>query len=376
MPEPVSGETKQDSALRSFSSRPTANSSIVKSCSGSCGKAQNQAQRGELFRASHLEPGLVRYEEFVNPITSKKGMTLLVEREAIEEMRESFAGRPVYDISHPNFEVSPQDVPTGKAVGITISPSFIGDDTRDWVKFAVWDSEAVEHCKNGEYAVSCSYYPVLDVTPGVYHNMPYDARVVGGEYEHLAIVKNPRYEASRILRNSKGGNKMFDKIGEKLKLLFKNEGVDHAVEVDKTSKVKLGDAEVTIENLLLAHNALEAAKATDEALKNVTDETILSIEGKTISYGQLKADYLKFQNSVKPALVKEPEAPVVPVKEPVPPVLTPALENAAREDKAKKEAAQNALALADAERGGNVAALTNSAPITKVERLEVGKKFV
>ena len=300
-------------------SLPSEKSTICKVCSGTCKSSKtalaNQAQFGVMFKGNHLEPGLVRYDDITNPITNEKGMTLLVDRDGIEALRKSFTGKPVYNFMHSN-DVKPEDISNGKAIGVVAGNVYNAETGWDDVTYMVWDSQAVENCKNGKFALSCSYIPAIDGVPGVYHNMPYDAKVIGGEYEHLAIVPNPRYEGSKIaaVNNSKGETKMaeskVDTIVSKIKMLFKIGGVDNSVEVDTASKVKVGEAEVSLSDLMAAHVTLENSKAQAAAeaaaVQAMSDETIVTLEnGKTATVAEMKASFTALKNEADEKAAKE-----------------------------------------------------------------------
>ena len=49
---------------------------------------------------------------------------------------------------------------------------------------------------------------------GVYHDMKYDVEFMNGDFEHLALVENPRYEEATIVLNSKGESIRKKKINE------------------------------------------------------------------------------------------------------------------------------------------------------------------
>ena len=288
-------------------SAPSDKSSICKMCSGTCEKSKsisalnNQAQFGVMFKGNHLEPGLVRYDDIVNPITNQKGMTLLLDNEGIAAIRKTFIGKFVYNYTHKK-DVKPEDI-KGDAVGVVAGNIYNAETGWDEASFILWDSKAVENAVGGKFALSNSYSPIIDGIPGTHHGMPYDAKVIGGEYDHLAIVPNPRYEGSRIeaVHNSKETNTMADKketLLQKVKMLFKMGGVDNSVEVDSTSKITVEGAEVTLGDLMTAHVTLQNAKAAEEAVKAISDETVVTLEnGKTATVKELKADYITLKNS-------------------------------------------------------------------------------
>ena len=293
-------------------------SEISPICSGTCHKAKealtNAAQSGVMFKGMHLEPGLVRYDDLVNPFTNATGMTLFLDRPGIEAIRNTFVGKPVYNEMHPVAPVKPDDIPTGVAVG-AVAANASNAAGEEEVSFLAWEKKAVENCRSGKYALSCSYFPTVDGVPGVHNSMAYDSKVVGGEYEHLAIVKNPRYEKSKIqaVQNSKE-TPMADKkegaLAKIAKMVKKLAGgVDNAFDAPMATEVEMeGGAKVSLEDLLTAHTALLNSKAAAaEVEKNkITDDSIVHVEnGQPVTVGQLKADYAEFKKSALPTLKNE-----------------------------------------------------------------------
>lgn len=232
------------------------------------------------YEARHIEPGLVNYDDM------KLG-TLLVERDAIERMRPSFLGKPVYDLDHVGQgRTTPKDFQNGKAVGI-VTRAWAGDDGWDWVEFYVWDPRAQKHCESSAYAVSNSYAPTdADKTPGLRNNIPYQWRVINGDYKHLAVVPNPRYEGSHIVVcNSKGGTdmKLFALFGGK-----KNE-------LDSSKTIEVDGKQVALKDLIEVHNAKAAGAAAGEQF---ADDAVVEVDGKDIKVADLKAQYIEHQNAI------------------------------------------------------------------------------
>jgi hypothetical protein len=295
-----------------------------------------------MFKGNHLEPGPVRYDEIVNPITNQKGMTLLLDNEGIAALRKSFVGKFVYNYVHKK-DARPSDV-KGDAVGVVTGNVYNAETGWDDVSFILWDTKAVENVESKKYALSNSYSPIIDGVPGVHHNLPYDAKVIGGEYDHLAIVPNPRYEGSKIeaVHNSKETNTMADKptLLQKVKMLLKIGEVDNSVEVDSTSKLKVGEVEVTLGDLMTAHMTIENAKAAEAAVKAISDETVITLEnGKTATVKEMKADFLALKAaSVKNAEEEKPKEKTAEEKE---------KESKAEQAKEDKMKAENALKLAN-----------------------------
>lgn len=242
----------------------------------------------KVFPGRHLEPGLVKYDDIENPNTGVTGATFLLPKSAIDNMRGTFVGKPVVNRVHK--EITKNFIKNGKADGVVIGSRFNSDDGWEWSDFIIWDEATEKNCRDG-YQLSCAYVPTaVNWTPGLHHNVPYDGIIENGEYTHLAVVPNPRYEGAYIVCNSKGG------IMNVLKMLFKKGGVENSVELDKATKITLDGKDVTIEELVNAHKAQEAlnskvttAKDAADALTN--DASEVEIDGKKTTVGALKASF-------------------------------------------------------------------------------------
>lgn len=150
----------------------------------------------ELFKCRFIQPGLISYNDI------GAGM-VLVGKDAIDRMAPTFVGRPVIDTRHK--DVQPKDF-ENEADGVVAGKPYWGQDGWQWVDFIAWDPDTKEHCRSGNYFVSCAYIPTETKDGGTQNNIAYDQEVTNGEYTHLAIVKNPRYNGAVILTNSKGGS--------------------------------------------------------------------------------------------------------------------------------------------------------------------------
>ena len=196
----------------------------------------------KLFKCRHIEPGLVHYNEYG---------TVLVRKETLDKMSKSFVGKPVVNVVHKN--IKPQNF-REEADGVVTRHWYNEADGWYWAEFLVWDDSTIRNCQSTAYSVSCAYnVSQTRKSQGEYHNIPYEQEVVDGEYTHLAVVANPRYEGARIILNSKGGNKM------KLKFWEKKEEVTNASESDlENTVVEIEGKEVAMKDLIENFQAVNA----------------------------------------------------------------------------------------------------------------------
>jgi len=246
------------------------------------------------YKARHLEPGLVHYADIgeKDPVTGNpKGMTLLLTKEAIDRMRPSFKGKPVVNWYHKS--VKPDDFKKGNADGVITGASYNSEDGWDWVEFLVWDSATKENCDKG-FRLSCAYVPTdIKIEPGIWHNIPYDGEVISGVYTHMAIVDNPRYERSLIMANSLGGKMK----GLWTKFLNKVTGKPEAKELDNKIEVDMDGKKISLEELVNSFKAEKAEKeklALENSVKEMKDDSIISIDGDEVSIKDLKSAHAAF----------------------------------------------------------------------------------
>ena len=129
--------------------------------------------------------------------------TINVSQEALFEMSESAIGIPVI-IDHPDEEITPENVNDIPIIGRV--SEFVYDSCSDlWYANFIVDDQAGVDLLNDGWGVSTAWFGDEYKEGGTINNVPFDRELVRGRYEHLAIVKEPRYEMARnpIFLNSK-----------------------------------------------------------------------------------------------------------------------------------------------------------------------------
>ena len=204
------------------------------------------------FKCSYIEPGLVAYADVG---------TVLVRKEVLDKMANSFVGKPVVNEEHK--DVSPSDFRLGKADGIINSVWYDSQDGKFHCAYQIWDGDTRKNINNG-YKVSCAYRVLRWGPGGIHNNVPYDREVLDGEYTHLAIVSNPRYEDVKIY--NKGGRM---KLTWLQKILSNGKEETKAHEIETTnSKVEINGKEVSLDECLNAYKEQLSQKEKEEALRN------------------------------------------------------------------------------------------------------------
>jgi hypothetical protein len=263
----------------------------------------NATQQPKVYYCRHMQPGTARYEN----------ETILVDGDGMKGLLSSVGKRalPVY-INHQDVDL--KNIKE-QAVGY-VTDSFYNElDGWGYFKFVAVDDSAHEAIKKG-WSVSNAYMPTEWGPAGTKNNVPYAREVRNGEFTHLAIVPDPRYEGACIMTpeefknyNEKAQKKLAELKNSKEKSpmfkLFKNKKEEvsgNAVDLDthielengkslsiremveavvKNSKnadapkVKVGEKEMTVEELVEAFtNAKKkmkkngSSKASDDMSKD------------------------------------------------------------------------------------------------------------
>ncbi len=161
-------------------------------------------------RGKHLQPGVVTYD---NPDGTKT--TYLLELDGIAAMRPTAAGIPVVGKSggFDHAKIQPGKEYDGKV----IDSFWDGESGWEAFNFDGMNAETAEACEDG-FQFSCAYIPTeTDGKSGLWHNVPYDEKILNGKYTHVAVVPVPRYDGAEIeLLNSIGG-----KVNDTIKKLVR-----------------------------------------------------------------------------------------------------------------------------------------------------------
>lgn len=178
--------------------------------------------KGQIYYGMHFYPGVVQYDDPVK----KESTRYFLNENTIRQMDPTFAGRPLF-VRHVDEVEEDLNELRKEADGWVVESFFNAADGKHWAKFIVVSEKGQEAVRSG-WKLSNAYIPKSKSHGGLWNGVPYVEEVTSGEYEHLAIVQNPRYEESIILTpdqfkaynaekemelkrisNSKGENSMF-----------------------------------------------------------------------------------------------------------------------------------------------------------------------
>lgn len=160
------------------------------------------------YTCNYIEPGIVSYEDM------NAGIAML-RAETIAKYMRTFIGKPVI-IEHK--KLTPANFEKHSVGYVT---EVYQDEYSGWFycKFLLTNDEAKDKVAQG-YSVSCGYKVLATKPGGEWHAIKYDEEITELEFNHLALVINPRYEDCRIYENSKGAAKVIKQEEQKMFKLF------------------------------------------------------------------------------------------------------------------------------------------------------------
>lgn len=281
----------------------------------------NSQQLPKVYYGLHMVEGIAEYKD----AQIQEGFyRILIGEECLKNMDPTYAGRPVY-VHH----VDKVDLDTVKqdADGWVVESFYNQLDGKHWVKFLAFD-QAIEAIDLKKWKLSNAYIPKKTIGGGKWHGVDYRNEIVQGEYEHLAIVPNPRYSESRILTEQEF--KDYNSAKElELSRLANSEGDGSMLEFFKKTKVDkienakdIGSMSVILPkskreidltqlvNEMDEHEMKKDAEESEEQMANgdhkvMVGEHKMSVNELVEKHVALKQMYDEAQKEEKPAPAKE-----------------------------------------------------------------------
>ena len=201
--------------------------------------------------------------------------TVLLSQGALKDMSETVHGIPVV-IDH-------QVIDSGNVERLTVgrvADMHYDEETDNWnVHFVVDDQEAVDKLKSG-WGVSTAYRITESGPGGRLNNVPYDREVLGGSYDHLAIVESPRYEMAKnpIFYNSKETKTGANMISKLWRMIRQEVKINQGEELF----VMVGDKEMSLNDLTAAIHEADMKKNSSKVIMNANDQVIYNGETMTV----------------------------------------------------------------------------------------------
>ncbi len=151
-------------------------------------ETRNEKDFPESFFCRHMQDGITGR----NPHVPGDGK-LFVSNEAIKKMAPSLKNKPVY-VDHQDVKLETLK----KDADGYITRSFYNElDGWLWAEMIIISDEAKQKIREG-FGVSNAYIPIETKGKGTCNAVDFDEEIVSGEFTHMAIVPNPRYEEAII----------------------------------------------------------------------------------------------------------------------------------------------------------------------------------
>lgn len=245
--------------------------------------------KGTLFYGMHFYPGVAEYAE-----PGKDAFRVFLNEDTIRAMGPSFTGRPVF-VQHVDEVEESVDELRKEADGWVVRSFYNEADGKHWAEFMIVSERGLKAIRDG-YRLSNCYLPKGFGKGGLWNGVSYSKEVTKGEYEHLALVTNPRYDESVVLtpdafkRYNEDKQRTLDRLQNekdqdmalpKLKLFKRTqvEKIENGVKLEELALQLDSGREVTIHELVDEANKAEKAKGKARVV-NAIDLVEVEVEGE------------------------------------------------------------------------------------------------
>ena len=230
---------------------------------------QNEKSMPQVFYAKHMKAGVANYPE------NKE--VIYISNDTIADMAKSFEGKPVY-VHHQEVDLENlKDQMDG-----VVSESFWNKyDGEWWIKFVAITDDAKQAIANG-WGVSNCYDHLVRGNGGTCINVKYDSEIIGGQFQHLAIVPNPRYEDAKIYTEEEYNNYIEQKK-QKLDKITNSKGENNMEKILNEADVK--DLLLSKDSDMTVGEAIEVLMNSKKVID--ADAEILLANGEKISVSEL-----------------------------------------------------------------------------------------
>lgn len=254
----------------------------------------------------HFYPGVAEYRE-----PGRDPYRVFLNEDTIRAMDPTFAGRPVF-VMHVDGVDESVDALRGVADGWVTESFYNQADGKHWVKFLVVSERGERAIKNG-YKLSNCYVAKRTSDGGTWNGVTYEKEVTDGEYEHLALVPDPRYAESVILTPEEFKDYNEEKIvelkrlanredGVKLKL-FKRQKVENSVDMEEMSvQLPKSGRELTLTQLV---NEADEAEQKKKEPQMANGEHHVEVGGSKMTVNDLVKKYADMCNELEALKAKK-----------------------------------------------------------------------
>lgn len=230
--------------------------------------------RPQRFYGLHMTEGVAEYRS-----PNAEPYRVLINENALKEMDATFEGRPVFVDHVDKVDLSDEEKLKNEADGYVVKSFFNKADGKHWAEFIIISQKGFDAILNKKYKLSNAYHPKEFKGGGQWHGVDYAKEISRGEYEHLALVPNPRYKESVILtpeqfkayneekelelstlKNSKDTNKRENTIMSKFSF-WKREKVENSADMEGVIvTLPKSKKEISIEKLVMNADEVEISQ--------------------------------------------------------------------------------------------------------------------
>ena len=264
--------------------------------------------KGEIFYGMHFYPGVAQYD------APEGSFRVFINEDTIRKLNPTFAGRPVF-VEHVDGVDDDLAVVRNEADGWVIESFFNEADGKTWAKFIIVSDRGLAAIRRG-FRLSNAYVPQLADTKATWNGVDYQKVVTGGEFEHLAIVNNPRYEESVIMTpdefkayNANLKTELYrlanskDKKERNTVKFFKRQKLENAIDIESTMvELPKSKKEMTIARLVNDHDAFLNMNgyANGDHMVKINDKDEMSVNDLVKAYQKKLAENAKGEDGGEP----------------------------------------------------------------------------
>ena len=222
--------------------------------------------KGRKFVSRFIEAGVAHYQEFGD---------ILITKETLDKFINTMVGCPLI-INHKEITDKNADK---ERVGVISNVWFNDNDGWYYCDGIIWDLQAIDLVKNQGWSVSCTYDFVSDNLEKTHNGKKISMEFIDGEFLHLALVNNPRYERANIVINSK------DQVENEKWITIKPHGDDS----DDYRRLKLEDGETpkeAIERVYKKEDKTEKKETTKDKVEEQKYKVSKDYKDNVSHYGK------------------------------------------------------------------------------------------
>lgn len=257
--------------------------------------------KGQRFFGLHFYPGVAEYQE-----PGREPYRVFLNEDTLRKMDASFEGRPVY-VSHVDGVEQDLNELRKEADGWVVKSFYNEADGKHWAEFMIVSDQGLKAIGRGMRLSNC-YVPKVFSDGGLWNGVAYQREITAGEYEHLAIVPNPRYEESVILTPDEFKTYNEEKVLELKRLsnqgekgmpfsFFKKAKVENTLDLESMCVVlPKSKREISVTQLVNEMDEMEQKKKEPQMANG---EHMVEHMGKKMTVNDMMAEYNRMCDEMK-----------------------------------------------------------------------------